>query len=73
MAETGLGHGLLIFLAAFNATPPPVLTAAVVIAWFAVRLSDAPSGPMLLMIISMVLTFAIQAVLMFASALSGGW
>ena len=73
MAETGLGHGLLIFPAAFDATPPLVLTAAVVIAWFAVRLSDAPAALMLLMTLAMVLTFAIQAVLMFAPAFSGGW
>lgn len=73
MAETSLGHGLLIFLAAFNATPLLVLTAAVVIAWFAVRLSDAPPAPMPLITVAMVLTFAIQAVLMFAPAFSGGW
>lgn len=73
MAETGLGHALLIFLAAFNATPLVVLTAAAVIAWFAVRLSDAPSALMLLVTVAMVLTFVIQAVLMFAPAFSGGW
>lgn len=67
MAEAGLGHAALILLAAFH-TPLLVLTVAVVIAWFAVRLSDEPSALMLLLTVAIVLTFAIQAVLMFAPA-----
>jgi len=46
MAEPALSHAALIFLAAFNATPLLVPTAAVLIAWQIAALSDGPSALM---------------------------
>jgi hypothetical protein len=53
--------------------PLLALTAVVLIAWLIVTLSDAPSTLVVLLTVALILRFVIQAALMFAPALSGGW
>ena len=72
MAEPGQGHAALVFLAAFNATPLLVLTAAVLIAWLIAALSDGPSALMVFATVALLLTFAIQAALLFCAGVLGG-
>jgi hypothetical protein len=66
MAEAGLSHAALILLGAFHATPLRALTAAVLIAWLIVTLSDGPSALMVFVTVALLLTFAIQAALLLA-------
>jgi hypothetical protein len=66
MAEPGQAHAAPIFLTAFNATPLLMLTAVILIAGLIAALSDGPSALMVLVTVTLLLTFAIQAALMFA-------
>jgi hypothetical protein len=66
MAEPGQAHAAPIFLTAFNATPLLMLTAVILIAGLIAALSDGPSALMVLVTVTLLLTFVIQAALMFA-------
>jgi hypothetical protein len=73
MTKAGLGYQVLIFLAAFHADPLLTFTAAVLIAWLILTLSDGASPLTVSVMIVLLLTFGIQAALLLAPAFSGGW
>jgi hypothetical protein len=68
MAEPNLARSVLLLTDRFYAPPLLMLTAAVFLAWTFVAISDGASTLLILLIVGLLLTFAIQSGLLLAPA-----